>query len=78
MELSCPLELAKSLLARETLKKEAAMQSQAVWEKRLAFVDANSPLCMKRLTKSFSLIRRDRLRDLILCMYYVFNGSVFF
>ena len=34
-----PLELAKSLLIRETLKKDCAVQSQDVWEKRLAFAD---------------------------------------
>ena len=34
-----PLELAKSLLIRETLKKDNAVQSQDVWEKRLAFAD---------------------------------------
>ncbi|KAH9475176.1 Enhancer of polycomb-like protein 1 [Psilocybe cubensis] len=38
-EFSYPLELAKAILTRETLKKELAAQSQAVWEKRLAFVD---------------------------------------
>ncbi|KAF8804069.1 hypothetical protein BYT27DRAFT_7108485 [Phlegmacium glaucopus] len=39
VELSYPLELAKSILARETLKKECTDQSQDIWEKRLAFVD---------------------------------------
>ena len=34
-----PLELAKSILARESLKKGSAIQSQVVWEKRLAFAD---------------------------------------
>jgi enhancer of polycomb-like protein len=37
--LTYPLELAKSLLIRETLKKDSAVQSQDVWEKRLAFAD---------------------------------------
>jgi enhancer of polycomb-like protein len=39
MEFSYPLELAKAILTRESLKKESAMQSQGVWEKRLAFAD---------------------------------------
>jgi len=39
MELSYPLELAKTILTRESLKKECAVQSQGVWEKRLAFAD---------------------------------------
>jgi enhancer of polycomb-like protein len=39
MELSYPLELAKTILTRESLKKECALQSQGVWEKRLAFAD---------------------------------------
>ena len=38
-ELQYPLELAKLILARETLKKECIDQSQDIWEKRLAFVD---------------------------------------
>ena len=38
-ELQYPLELAKSILLRETLKKECTDQSQEVWEKRLAFVE---------------------------------------
>jgi len=33
------LELAKSVLNRETMKKESALQTQTVWEKRLAFTD---------------------------------------
>lgn len=31
--------MAKSLLIRETMKKENAVQSQGIWEKRLAFAD---------------------------------------
>ncbi|KAF4622202.1 hypothetical protein D9613_009361 [Agrocybe pediades] len=38
-ELYYPLELARNILQRENLKKEANAQSQAVWEKRLAFAD---------------------------------------
>ena len=38
-ELQYPLELAKSILVRETLKKESTDQSQDIWEKRLAFVE---------------------------------------
>ncbi|TFK70814.1 hypothetical protein BDN72DRAFT_503858 [Pluteus cervinus] len=38
-ELNYPLELAKSLLTRETLKKECLQQAQVVWEKRLTFAD---------------------------------------
>ena len=38
-EFAFPLELAKSILVRESLKKESANQSQAIWEKRLAFAD---------------------------------------
>jgi len=38
-EFAFPLELAKSILLRESLKKESANQSQAIWEKRLAFAD---------------------------------------
>jgi enhancer of polycomb-like protein len=39
MTFSYPLEIAKQLLNRETLKKEANQQAQVVWEKRLAFAD---------------------------------------
>ncbi|KAJ3490259.1 hypothetical protein NLJ89_g11451 [Agrocybe chaxingu] len=39
LELNYPLELAKSILVRETLKKENAIQAQALWEKRQAFAD---------------------------------------
>ncbi|KAF8966069.1 enhancer of polycomb-like-domain-containing protein [Flammula alnicola] len=39
MEFSYPLELARTLLTREKTKKEYAAQSQAVWERRLAFAD---------------------------------------
>jgi len=39
MEFHYPLEIAKLILSRETVKKEAAQQAQVVWEKRLAFVD---------------------------------------
>ena len=39
MEFTYPLEIAKQLLNRETLKKEATQQAQVVWEKRLAFAD---------------------------------------
>lgn len=46
LELSYPLELAKSILARETLKKECANQSQDIWEKRLAFVDLKRKFLM--------------------------------
>lgn len=45
-ELSYPLELAKSILARETLKKECTNQSQDIWEKRLAFVDLKRKFSM--------------------------------
>lgn len=39
MEFSYPLEMAKLILSRETLKKEGALHAQVVWEKRLAFAD---------------------------------------
>jgi enhancer of polycomb-like protein len=39
VELHYPLEIAKALLSRETIKKEVAQQAQEVWEKRLAFAD---------------------------------------
>jgi len=39
IEFHYPLEIAKALLSRETVKKEVAQQGQAVWEKRLAFAD---------------------------------------
>ncbi|KAF5310721.1 hypothetical protein D9619_007669 [Psilocybe cf. subviscida] len=39
MELQYPFELAKYVLARETMKREAAKQAQGVWEKRMAMVD---------------------------------------
>ena len=39
MEFHYPLEIAKLILSRETVKKEAAQQAQVVWEKRLAFMD---------------------------------------
>ena len=32
-------EIAKIILSRETMKKEAAQQAQVVWEKQLAFAD---------------------------------------
>ncbi|KAG6901511.1 hypothetical protein C0995_010980 [Termitomyces sp. Mi166 len=38
-ELTYPLELAKSLLERETRKKEVTQSSQQVWEKRMGLVD---------------------------------------
>ncbi|KAF7309638.1 Enhancer of polycomb-like protein [Mycena indigotica] len=34
-----PLDLAKHVLARETMKQESVRQSQDVWEKRMAIVD---------------------------------------
>ncbi|KAG6856960.1 hypothetical protein H0H87_011630 [Tephrocybe sp. NHM501043] len=39
LELTYPLELAKTLLSRETYKKEAAQSTQQVWGKRLGLVD---------------------------------------
>ena len=45
-ELEYPLELAKLILARETLKKECTDQSQDIWVKRLAFVDLKRKLSM--------------------------------
>jgi enhancer of polycomb-like protein len=39
MEFQYPLEIAKTILTRETVKKEVAQQAQAIWEKRLAFSD---------------------------------------
>ena len=39
IEFHYPLEIAKAILSRETVKKEVAQQAQAVWEKRLAFAD---------------------------------------
>lgn len=39
MEFHYPLEIAKLILSRETVKKEVAQQAQIVWEKRLAFAD---------------------------------------
>ncbi|KAF8623276.1 hypothetical protein AX17_007482 [Amanita inopinata Kibby_2008] len=38
-EFQYPLELAKAVLTRESIKKEVAQQAQAVWEKRAALVD---------------------------------------
>jgi enhancer of polycomb-like protein len=38
-EFAYPLDLAKAVLARETIKTECTRQSQNVWEKRLAVVD---------------------------------------
>lgn len=46
-ELSYPLEIAKAILTRENRKRECAHQAQAVWEKRLAFVD------LKRMFPAF-------------------------
>ena len=34
-----PLEIAKAILSRETVKKEVAQQAQAVWGTWLAFAD---------------------------------------
>ena len=45
-ELQYPLELAKLILVRETLKKEFTDQSQDIWEKRLSFVDLKRKLSM--------------------------------
>ncbi|KAF9483666.1 hypothetical protein BDN70DRAFT_799389 [Pholiota conissans] len=56
LELSYPLELAKALLTREKVKNESAVQSQAVWEKRLALVD------LKRKFPSFN----DKMDDELL------------
>jgi enhancer of polycomb-like protein len=39
MEFHYPLEIAKLILSRETVKKEVTHQAQTVWEKRLAFAD---------------------------------------
>ena len=39
MEFHYPLEIAKQVLLRETLKKEVAQQAQSIWDKRLAFAD---------------------------------------
>ncbi|KAF9530669.1 enhancer of polycomb-like-domain-containing protein [Crepidotus variabilis] len=39
IEFNYPLEIAKSILNREMMKKEVVQQSQTVWEKRLAFAD---------------------------------------
>ncbi|TFK31904.1 enhancer of polycomb-like-domain-containing protein [Crucibulum laeve] len=38
-EMAYPLQLAKNLLAREKLKKEASKQAQEVWERRMGLVD---------------------------------------
>ncbi|KAF8896857.1 enhancer of polycomb-like-domain-containing protein [Gymnopilus junonius] len=38
-ELESPLRLAQAILTRETVKKELAVQSQALWEQRIAFAD---------------------------------------
>ncbi|TFK38452.1 enhancer of polycomb-like-domain-containing protein [Crucibulum laeve] len=38
-EMSYPLQLAKELLAREKVKREASQQAQIVWEKRMGLVD---------------------------------------
>ncbi|KIY52168.1 hypothetical protein FISHEDRAFT_56145 [Fistulina hepatica ATCC 64428] len=38
-ELSYPLDLAKAILNRETLKREQAVQAQNAWSKRLAMAD---------------------------------------
>ncbi|KAF5321443.1 hypothetical protein D9619_000083 [Psilocybe cf. subviscida] len=39
MELQYPFELAKYVLAWETMRREAAKQAQGVWEKQMAMVD---------------------------------------
>jgi enhancer of polycomb-like protein len=39
VEFQYPLELAKAILTRETVKKELAQQSQVVWEKRAVLVN---------------------------------------
>ncbi|KAJ8074928.1 Enhancer of polycomb-like protein 1 [Marasmius tenuissimus] len=38
-EFAFPLELAKSILNREQLKRESARQAQHIWEQRMQFVD---------------------------------------
>ena len=47
MEFQYPLELAKAILTRETVKKELTQQSQVVWEKRAVLAD------LKRKCPSF-------------------------
>ncbi|KIJ67208.1 hypothetical protein HYDPIDRAFT_25680 [Hydnomerulius pinastri MD-312] len=54
-ELSQSLELAKTLLARENLKKDNAQQAVQVWEKRLEFVE------LKRKFPSLSTKEDDEL-----------------
>ncbi|KAK2462409.1 hypothetical protein APHAL10511_005715 [Amanita phalloides] len=44
LEFQYPLELAKAILTRETVKKELAQESQVVWEKRSAFVNLKRKL----------------------------------
>jgi hypothetical protein len=39
IELHYPLEIAKAILSRASVKKEVAQQGRAVWEKQLAFAD---------------------------------------
>lgn len=39
MEFHYPLEIARLILSRETVRKDVTHQSQTVWEKRLAFAD---------------------------------------
>jgi enhancer of polycomb-like protein len=39
VEFQYPLELAKAILTRETVKKELTQQSQVVWEKRAVLAD---------------------------------------
>jgi hypothetical protein len=46
VELQYPLELAKMILERETLKKKCTDESKDIWEKRLAFVDLKRKLLM--------------------------------
>lgn len=38
-EFAYPLELARHVLQRETIKREQAVQAQAVWERRMALAD---------------------------------------
>lgn len=43
-ELLKAFELSKLLLSREALKREVGIQAQAVWERRMAFVDLKRQL----------------------------------
>jgi enhancer of polycomb-like protein len=60
IELDYPLEIAKAILSKESVKEEIAQQVQAVWEKQLAFADLerNFPTLNDKLDEELLVDKR--------------------